>query len=138
MNEIRPSSHMSRRIFAVLAGFAVVVILSIVTDGVMHATGVFPQSAGMSAGLFVLATAYRTVYGVLGSYVTAWLAPDRPMLHSLIGGAIGFVLSIAGAVVTWNHQPSLGPHWYPLALIVTALPGAWVGAKLRLMQLDAK
>lgn len=127
---------MSRRIFAVLAGFAVVVILSIGTDGVMHATGVFPQSAGMSAGLFLLATVYRTVYGVLGSYVTAWLAPDRPMLHSLFGGAIGFVLSSAGAIATWNQQPSLGPHWYPLALVVLALPGAWAGGKLRVLQLQ--
>jgi hypothetical protein len=56
----------------------------------------------------------------------------------LIGGAIGLVLSIAGAVVTWNHQPSLGPHWYPVVLIITAMPGAWAGAKLRLRQLGAK
>ena len=45
------------------------------------------------------------------------------------------VLAVVGAVVTWNKD--LGPHWYPLALIVTALPCAWVGGKLRLMQMRA-
>jgi hypothetical protein len=32
----------------------------------------------------------------------------------------------------------LGPHWYPVALIIAAMPGAWLGAKLRLMRLAAK
>ncbi len=141
MNEIQipPSGHMSRSILAVVAGFAVVVILSIGTDKVLSVAGIFPTNGQiMSSGLFGLATVYRTLYGVLGSYVTALLAPHKPMQHSLIGGVIGFALSIAGAVVTWNHQPSLGPHWYPVALIITALPGAWAGAKLRLRQLAAK
>ena len=121
-----------------MAGFVVVLILSIGTDKALSVAGIFPTNGQvMSSGLFALATVYRTIYGVLGSYVTALLAPNRPMRHSLIGGAIGLVLSIVGAVVTWNHVPSLGPHWYPVALIITALPGAWLGAKLRLMQLHA-
>ncbi len=141
MNEIQipPSRHMSRSIGAVVAGFVVVVILSIGTDKVLSVVGIFPTNGQvMSSGLFGLATVYRTIYGVLGSYVTALLAPHKPMQHSLIGGAIGLALSIAGAVVTWNHQPTLGPHWYPVALIITAMPGAWAGAKLRLRQLGAK
>ena len=89
----------------------------------------------MSNALFLLATVYRTVYAVVGSYVTARLAPDRPMGHALVGGGIGLVLAVVGAVVTWNKD--LGPHWYPLALIATALPCAWVGGTLRLMQLRA-
>ncbi len=75
------------------------------------------------------------VYGVVGSYVTARLAPDRPMGHALVGGLIGLALSTLGAVVTWNKD--LGPHWYPLALIVTAMPTAWLGGKLRVMQLSS-
>src|ERR1043166_7354871 len=82
----------------------------------------------MTETLFVAATAYRTLYGVIGSYVTARFAPNKPMQHALLGGAIGFVLATIGAVATWNKD--LGPHWYPLALIATALPAAWVGAKL--------
>jgi hypothetical protein len=45
------------------------------------------------------------------------------------------VLSIIGAAATWNRGPAFGPHWYPLALVVTALPTAWAGGKIRLMQL---
>ena len=123
-----------KSIGAVLAGFVAVVVLSLGTDAMMHAAGVFPQfGQPMSDALFLLATAYRIVYGILGSYVIARLAPDRPMQHALIGGVLGLVVSIIGAVVTWNRD--LGPHWYPIGLAVTALPCAWVGGKLRLMQM---
>ncbi len=136
MNETQPPRRTGRSIGALLAGFLAVVILSIGTDGVFHAMGIFPPlGQPMSDALFLLATAYRIVYGVAGSYLTARLAPDRPMQHALVGGAVGLVLSIVGAVATWNHVPSLGPHWYPLALVATALPCAWLGGKLRLMQL---
>jgi hypothetical protein len=127
---------MGRSIGAVLAGILVGVIITIATDALMHVIGVFPPlGQPMSNQLFALATAYRIVYGVLGSYVIARLAPDRPMQHALVGGVVGLVVSTVGAAVTWNHVPSLGPHWYPVALIVTALPCAWLGGKLRLMEL---
>jgi len=120
-----------------LAGFVAVVVLSLGTDWVLHAAGVFPAlGQKMSDALFVLATVYRTLYGVVGSYVTARLAPDRPMGHALVGGLIGVAMSTLGAVVTWNKD--LGPRWYPLALIVTAMPTAWLGGKLRVMQLPSK
>ena len=92
-----------------------------------------PWDQPAADALLLLATAYRTVYGIAGSYVTARLAPDRPMQHALAGGAIGLVLSIVGAVATWNAGPAFGPHWYPVALIVSALPCAWAGGKLRVM-----
>ena len=37
----------------------------------------------MNEVLFLLATAYRTIFGAAGSYVMARLAPDRPMLPAL-------------------------------------------------------
>jgi len=115
---------------AILGGFVVVVILSVATDAVMHVTGVFPTiGVLMTDGLFSLATVYRTIYGIFGSYVTARLAPNRPMEHALAGGGFGAVVATIGAIVTWN-QPQLGPHWYPVILIVLALPSAWAGAKL--------
>jgi hypothetical protein len=123
----------------VVAGFVAVVILSLGSDTALHAAGVFPAlGQPMSDALLLLATVYRTVYGVAGSYITARLAPDRPMQHALAGGAVGLVLSTVGAVATWNKVPSLGPHWYPLALIATAIPCAWVGGRLRVMQLRAR
>jgi len=118
----------------VLAGIVVGAALSLGTDALLKAFGVFPKLGNqMSEPLFLLATAYRIVYGILGSYVIARLAPDRPMQHALIGGVLGLVVSIIGAVVTWNRD--LGPHWYAIGIAVTALPCAWVGGKLRLMQM---
>lgn len=121
---------------AVVSGIVVGAALSIGTDAVMHATGIFPRSGGaMSNSLFALALAYRIVYSVIGSYVIALLAPGRPMLHALIGGIIGVILSAIGAVATWNRVAEFGPHWYPLALVVTAIPTAWLGGKVRILQL---
>lgn len=80
--------------------------------------------------MLLLATIYRTVYGVLGAYVAARLAPYRPMTHALVLGGIGFFVSILGTVVTWNKGPEYGQHWYPITLIVLAIPTAWLGAKL--------
>jgi hypothetical protein len=125
------TSLILRRLGAVLAGLLVVFILTLGTDAVFHATGVFPAlGQPMSDKLFLLATAYRTLYGIIGGYVIARLAPDHPMGLALLMGLFGFIVCILGAVVTWNRGPEFGPHWYPIALVVTAIPCAWVGAKL--------
>ncbi len=116
---------------AVFAGFLAVVILSLGTDVVLHAAGVFPPwGQPVGSAVLVLATAYRTLYSVAGAYLTARLAPDRPMGHALALGVVGLVASIAGAVGTWNKGPEFGPHWYPLALVLLALPTAWLGGVL--------
>ena len=120
-----------KSIAAVFAGIVVVVILSLGTDVVMHATGVFPPwFQPMSTPLWLLATAYRILYGITGGYITARLAPDRPVPHTVILGVIGLVMSIAGAASTIGKGPEFGPTWYPLGLVVTALPCAWLGGKL--------
>jgi hypothetical protein len=140
MSESKRPRHIARSIGAILAGFVFVFIISLGTDEVLHLTGVFPpwgaSMVGFDAAL-MLATAYRVLFGIAGSYVTARLAPGRPMQHVLLGGAIGCALSMAAAVATWNKGPAFGPHWYPLSLVVTALPTAWAGGRLRLMQLRA-
>jgi hypothetical protein len=126
-----------RSIGAVFAGLLFIVILSLLTDVVMHATGVYPPwFQYMPDSLFLLATAYRVVYSLLGSYLTARLAPQRPMLHAFILGVVGMVLSLAGALATWNKGPEFGPKWYPITLIAIAVPLAWLGGKLRLKQLE--
>jgi hypothetical protein len=115
----------------VFAGLVAIVILSTIGDVVMHATGVFPPwGQPMSDSLFVLATAYRIVFSIAGCYLTARLAPDRPMQHALVLGLIGIVISAAGAAATWNRGPEFGPHWYPLVLVAVSLPCAWLGGAL--------
>jgi len=61
------------------------------------------------------------------------MSEEKP--QSQIGQSIGLALSTLGAAATWNKGPAFGPHWYPLALVVLALPTAWLGGKLRVMQL---
>jgi len=120
-------ARVARRIGAVLAGLAINVVGASAVDGVLHATGVFPAPGLAMAGwLFGLALAYRLVFGVVGSYVTARLAPDRPMRHALVLGAIGAAIGTVGMIVMWG----VGPAWYPLALIASALPCGWAGARL--------
>jgi hypothetical protein len=139
MSETQRARHVLRSIGAVLTGLLVGIVPTLVTDLVLHKAGVFPpQGQPASDGALLLATVYRTIYGVASSYVAARLAPNRPMGHALVLGTMGFVVSTVGAVVTWNKVAEYGPHWYPLALVVLALPTAWVGGKLRVMQLQAR
>lgn len=127
---MRPPRRLVRSSLAILAGFATVVILSMGTDEAMHATGVFPpRDQPMSDhGQYALALAYRAVFGVLGSWVAARLAPHRPMTHALTVGGIGLALSVLGAIMTRNME--LGPAWYAWALVATTLPCAWLGGRL--------
>jgi len=83
---------------------------------------------------FAVATVYRAVYGTAGAYLAARLAPNRPLVHALVLGVLGFVASVAGAAAMWSKLPGLGPKWYPVALIVLAIPTAWMGGALRLVQ----
>lgn len=130
-SELNPPRQTLRSIGAVFAGFVAIVVVTTVTDLVLHATGIFPTAGQpMSTGLWLLATAYRLVYGVAGGYLTARMAPDRPMTHALALGVVGLILSIVGAAATWNLGPGFGPKWYPLALVVIAIPTAWLGGKL--------
>ena len=141
ISEEGPQRRIGRSIVAVLAGMIVGIVLSLGTDLVLHMAHVFPPlGASMTGydGPLLLATIYRTLYGVLSSYIAARLAPHRPMLHAIVLGALGFAVSILGAVVTWNKGPAFGPHWYPVALVVLALPTAWLGGKLRLAQVGAR
>ena len=121
-----------RSVGAVLAGLAVNAVLSSATDVLLVAAGVFPPLAQFghpeyfSDSLLLIALLYRTLYGVLGCYITAQLAAQRPMVHSLALGCIGFLISVVGAAATWNTWTS----WYSLAIIAVTLPSAWLGARI--------
>lgn len=135
MNAKTPQRPLGRSVWAIFSGFLVVVVLSLGTDQLMHVLNVYPPwgvpMEETSDNL--LALAYRCVYGVLGSYITARLAPHSPMRHVWIGAAIGFAISLLGTIAAFMVH--LGPVWYPVALTVTALPCAWLGGTLYLRQI---
>jgi hypothetical protein len=134
----RHPRRLGRSILALLAGIVVGIVLSVGTDWGLHFIGLVPAPVqdGWPNELLLLAAVYRSIYGVIASYVIAWLAPNRPMGHSLLAGALGTLLSALGAAAMWSSTG--GQHWYSLALVLTAIPTAWIGAKLRLIQFQSE
>jgi hypothetical protein len=126
----RPKVNMNRKsIWAVLAGVLVIIVITTLVDIAMHAIGIFPQmDQPINDALALLATSYRIVITIGGAWLTARLAPDKPMKHAMILGFVGTVLGIVGVVATWNR--GLGPTWYPIALAVLAIPQCWAGGRL--------
>jgi hypothetical protein len=119
-----------KSILAVFAGFVVVAVLSTATDYVLEAIGIFPQiNTGYALEWWMLGIAliYRCAYTVLGGYITAALAPQKPMKHVKILAIIGTIAGFLGIFAGWN----LSEHWYPIAIAVTAYPLVWYGGTLR-------
>ena len=127
---VRAPRRLGRSALAVIAGLAANVLLAMLADQLTYALGVFPRPPAISyeTAPYLIATAYRAAFGVAGGWLTARLAPSRPMRHALILGGIGLVLCTAGLVAALTMD--LGPVWYPLALLVVTLPCAWLGGRL--------
>ena len=118
-----------RSIWAVVAGVLVIIVVTTLVDIVLHATRVFPpMDQPINNALALIATSYRIVISIGGAWLTARLAPEKPMKHAMILGCIGVVLGLVGVVATWNM--GLGPRWYPIALTVLAIPQCWAGGRI--------
>jgi hypothetical protein len=132
IDEVDPESQMNtkRSVIAVVAGVLMIIVVTTLVDIVLHAVGVFPPlKVPIDDKLAALATSYRIVISIAGAYLTARIAPGKPLEHALILGAVGTVLGLVSVVATWGN--GLGPAWYPIALTVLAVPQCWVGGKLR-------
>ena len=125
-----PPRRIGRSIGAVFAGFLAVVVLSLATDQLLHVLRVYPpwNQPMYDDGLCFLALSYRILYTILGSYLTAILAPRSPLFHVWVLGLIGLVIGTAGAIVTIPMHMS--PNWYPIAIAATALPCAWLAGAI--------
>jgi hypothetical protein len=133
MSEVRQARRIWRSVGAVFAGAVFAIIFSVGTDEALRLTGMYPAlGEPMASPLLLLATVYRTVYGIVGAMLTAWISPYRPITHVLVLGAMGLAANVLGTVATWNKGPAFGPHWYPVTLIVLAVPTAWAGGWLYL------
>ncbi len=124
-------SNRLRSIAAVFVGFLAVFVLSMGTDQILHEMHFYPAwEKGMHDPIQnLVALAYRCVYTVLGGYIAAKFAPFKPMTHAWVLGGIGTVAALLGFFATRNLN--LGPAWYPLALVVTAIPCCWLGGVLQ-------
>ena len=123
------TANTKKSIWAIVAGILFIIIVTTIVDIVLHVVHVYPpMEQPINNELALLATAYRVVISIAGAYLTARLAPDRPMRHAIILGYVGVVLGLIGVMATWNLD--LGPRWYPIALVVLAIPQCWVGGKI--------
>jgi hypothetical protein len=112
-----------RSMAAILLGLVAVVVLPVGTGQLLRNLDIPTQ------GYPLLALIYRSVYLVLGGYLAARFAPFSPMRHALILGGIWLVVSAFAATILIRMQ-FLGPPWYYHGLVITALPGAWLGGVL--------
>jgi hypothetical protein len=122
-----PTRNVGRSVLALVAGFVAIFVLSLATDQLFHALGVYPPwgQPMRETSLNLLALSYRLVYDTFGCYLAARLAPHNPMRHALILGGIGLVLSSLGALGA--IMTDMGPSWYPILLALSSLPTAWLG-----------
>ncbi len=113
---------------AIFAGFLIAVLPTLFTDLLLEKAGIMntkPFDAN-PVWMIVIVIIYRGIYNTTGSYFTAKFAPGRPLRLAMIGGFIGLAISIIGTIVMWD----VPPHWYPITLILLALPSAWIGGTL--------
>lgn len=116
-----------KSIGAILAGIIAGAVLSIGTDFILEKTGIFPpQKQGFFIWwMLLLALVYRGIYTIVSGYVTAALAPNRPVRHSVILGIIGVVVTLLGSIANWDKSAA----WYPIALILITFPCTLLGGK---------
>ena len=126
-----------RSTLAVAAGFVLALVLSRSVDVLLERTGVFPTVAQQQAEGFdvlwmnILALCYRMAFGVLGGYVTAAVAPNRPARHvhllAIIATAVAVISNIA--VATIPATANVLPAWFAVALVLIAYPSTWLGGR---------
>lgn len=123
---------MLRSAIAILAGFAVVVALSIAGDAASRA--LFPAAFGPMGRVDATATllallGYVAVFLVVGGLVAARIAAGRPVLHALIVGVLFLSGHLIGTVILWGTAPA----WYHLTSIALVMPaaalGGWLGRR---------
>lgn len=120
-----------KSIGAIIVGFTLGVILSVGTDFLLDKLGImsmqnFKENSSIIVALIII---YRFVFNVTGCYLTAKLAPNKPMKHVIIIGIIGTILSLLGSFAMWDKAIP----FYNIAIILISLPSAWLGGKLYLL-----
>jgi hypothetical protein len=118
-----------KSIGAVVAGFVSVALLSVATDSVVETLGIFPGAAHpelYAPWMLGVAFSYRSVFTLVGGYLTARLAPNNSMRHVYVLMMLGLLGGVAGVISGW----SLGNHWYPISLAVTGPLFVWIGGSI--------
>lgn len=122
---------MGRSILAIAVGFVLTGALNMGTNMVLSrvAPEIVPPAGtpNTSTAALLVISAYVALYGILGCYVTARLAPSRPLLHALILGGLALAMSIPVTLSVWSDAPA----WFNLYNLLAVMPYAYVGGLIR-------
>ncbi|HEY1772896.1 MAG TPA: hypothetical protein VGH91_06870 [Gammaproteobacteria bacterium] len=116
-----------RSIGAVAAGLLTIVLLCVLTDALLVAVHVLPSPElhrPYTLACLGVVIVYCTAYTLVGGYVTARLAPTRPVAHAVVLGMLGMALSTLGTL----HQWQIGDGWNAITLVAEGIPLCWLGA----------
>jgi hypothetical protein len=126
---------MARSILAIVVGFVLTAVLNVGTNAVLAkaAPDLIPTGAPVTdPAALVLVCVYVAAFGILGCYVTARLAPSRPLFHALLLGGIALAMSIPVTIMAWNDTPA----WFNVYNLLAVMPYAYVGGRIRERQLE--
>jgi hypothetical protein len=119
----------SRSITAVVIGLVVFAVLTVIGFVVAQKAGLIAVGRSPTENDFLLFNSTLVLFMMAGGYATAKLAPFDPKTHTLF---LGTVLTVLGAIASFVFsRMDIGPDWFGWLLILSGLPFAWLGGKLR-------
>lgn len=113
------SRHVGRTILAVVVGYLTFAFSAVVLFQLSGRDPHAPQPLSFVA----FAVAYGVLFGAVGGYVAARLAPSRPRLHA---AGVAIVLAL-GAAISLVASPGAGATWSQWAALALMAPGAFAG-----------
>jgi hypothetical protein len=124
------NKNLLKNIWAVVAGFFTVFILSVGTDLLLSVIGVFPSMDNASAftdWMYALSLAYSCFYTAVGGYLAAKLSATNPWRQVYILAVLGFMAGFIGTYFNWDK--ALGHEWFSVAIVITGPIFVWIGGK---------
>jgi hypothetical protein len=118
---------MVRIVGAVLAGYAAVGVLVVLTDLIFAVViSGFRAMATPPLYYFAIVTCTDALYSVAGGYLCAVIA-GAALRRATLGLIIfGEIMGLASAILGWHIQP----HWFAIALLVLFPLAVWIGSSL--------
>jgi peptidoglycan/LPS O-acetylase OafA/YrhL len=122
-----PASPRSTR--AVYIGLAITLGLTLLGAVAALALGLIGNGITPTETNFLLFNSSIALFAMAGGFVTAKLAPHSPKDHSI---SLGTILTVLGLVASIAFSlADYGPKSFGWLLVLTGLPFAWLGGKLK-------